>query len=105
MTLSTWIMRFGAKFIGLPVAVAVVLFAVSNRHFVDISLWPFSGSVATPVYLVTLLALLIGFIAGALAMWLSAGRLRRRARRAERAAKSLDRDLALVQSRQDVPAR
>ena len=75
MTLSTWIMRFGAKFIGLPVAVAMVLFAVSNRHLVDIALWPLSGGVAMPVYLVTLLALLLGFIAGALAMWLSAGQI------------------------------
>lgn len=105
MTLSPWIMRFGAKVIGLPVAVAIVLFAVSNRHFVDIGLWPLSGGVAMPVYLVTLLALLIGFIAGALAMWLSAGRVRRRARRAERTVKTLDRDLALAQSHQDVPAR
>ena len=36
MTLSTWIMRVGARLIGLPVAVAVVLFAVSNRHLVCI---------------------------------------------------------------------
>ena len=105
MTLSTWIMRVGAKLIGLPVAVAVVLFAVSNRHLVDIALWPFSGGLAMPVYLVTLLALLLGLVLGAVAMWLSAGRLRRRARRAERTAKSLGRDLALAESGQDAPAR
>lgn len=105
MTLSTWIMRVGAKFIGLPMAVAVVLFAVSNRHLVDIALWPLSGGLAMPVYLVTLLALLLGFVLGAVAMWLSAGRLRRRARRAERTAKLLGHDLALAQNGQDAPAR
>ena len=105
MTLSTRIMRVGAKLIGLPVTFTVVLFAVSNRHFVDIALWPFSGGLSMPVYLVTLLALLLGFALGAVAMWLSAGRLRRRARRAERKAKSLRRDLALAQNGQDAPAR
>ena len=105
MTLSTWIMRIGAKLIGLPVSVATVLFAISNRHLVEIGLWPFSGGLTMPVYLVTLIALLLGFVLGAMAMWLSASRLRRRVRRAEGTAKSLGRDLALAQNGQDATAR
>ena len=67
------------------VAVAVVAFAVANRHVVRFMLDPLSGPqgsfyVEAPLLYFLFAALLIGFILGALATWASQGRWRRAAR-------------------------
>jgi len=50
--------------IAVIVAVIVVLFAVSNRAEVEITLWPLPFQLNMGVYAVVLLAVLFGFIAG-----------------------------------------
>ncbi len=61
---------------------AAVLFAVSNRQQAEVHLWPLPFIVESPVYLIALGALVLGFLIGVVAMWYSAirRRLRRRAR-------------------------
>lgn len=68
--------------ITLPITIVAVVFALSNRQPVVIDIWPLELSLTAPLYLVLLLAALIGFILGGVAMWFTAGRSRKRAREA-----------------------
>ena len=51
-------------------SIAVVLFAISNKHVILVALWPFNLSVEVPVYLLCLGTLAAGFILGSLFSWL-----------------------------------
>ncbi len=83
----------------LPLAVIVVLFAVSNRESVTVTVWPLPVRLEAPLYLVVLLALLIGFLVGELIAWINAGRARRLARERARRIDALERELAATQAR------
>lgn len=83
-------MRLLSWLVSLPVALAAVLFAISNRESVTLALWPLPFTVTAPVYLAALLALLAGFLAGGAVVWFGqhgerwrAGRLARRVSRLE----------------------
>ena len=70
----------------LPAAFAIVLFAVGNRAPVTIALDPFGGeppmlTVSVPLFLLTLIVLILGVIVGGMSAWLRQSRWRRRARR------------------------
>ena len=58
------------------VAVVLILFAVSNRQRVSVSLWPLPDLVEMPLYLVLLGTLLIGFVVGELTGWIGGWRWR-----------------------------
>lgn len=79
MSLRTWA-------IAGPLLLLGVLFALANQTLVRISFDPFSPAspaVATPgapLWLVLFIVFVIGFAVGASAMWVSGGRLRRKAR-------------------------
>jgi uncharacterized integral membrane protein len=93
-----------------PVALVVVLFAVSNRASVTVTLWPLPVTLAAPLYFVVLAALLLGFLVGGLVTWINAGRVRRTARERARRIAALERDLAASEARlaaaaPPVPAR
>lgn len=49
-----------------------VIFAVSNRFVVPLSFWPFPFSVDTPLFLISFLFFLVGFIFGWLNYWMHA---------------------------------
>ena len=77
----------------LPLLLIAVLFTVANRESLNVGLWPFEYGVGLPVFVWILGSLFAGLLAGALIAWLSAGKLRRRARAAERRAADLEREL------------
>ena len=62
-----------------PLIALAVLFALSNRGFVELSIWPLPFSVDAPIYLVALGGLALGFFAGGIVAWFGAGRTRARA--------------------------
>lgn len=73
----------------LPLAAAVVLFAVANRGWVTISFDPFSAeapaySVAAPMFLPLFIAFIAGILIGGLAVWRGRLRAQMAAHRAER---------------------
>jgi uncharacterized integral membrane protein len=72
----------------VPLAVVLILFAVANRQWTEVSLDPFSSDppvlgVHLPLFLIILLALIFGVIVGGVAAWLGQGKWRRVARRLE----------------------
>jgi uncharacterized integral membrane protein len=67
-------------------AVVLLGFAFANRDLVTVSFDPFASSdsaafsLATPLFVVVIVAAMLGVVAGASATWLSQGRHRRAAR-------------------------
>jgi putative membrane protein len=80
------------------VAVAVALFAVSNRAAVSLGLWPLPFVLDLPLYLVILAAWLIGLVVGALSVWIAGRHGRREGRRRGRRIAALERELAATQA-------
>jgi uncharacterized integral membrane protein len=76
------------------VALVVVVFAVSNRDMVTLTLFPLPAALDAPLYLVVIAAAVLGFIVGALAAWLGAGKHRRAARHLRRRIDRLQRDMS-----------
>ena len=76
--------------VAAPLLLLAVLFALSNRDSVHLSLWPVPGGVDVALSLAMLGALAVGLLFGALMTWLPGIALRRRARRAERLAALLE---------------
>ena len=72
-------------FIAGPLIALSILFALSTRELVELSIWPLPFAVPAPVYVVALGGLAAGFFAGGIVAWFGAGRTRARARAAERA--------------------
>ncbi len=93
-------MRVIRFLIALPLTLVVLAFSVANRQEVTIDLWPLERSETLPLYLLVLAAILIGFILGALGMWMRDGRVREKARRYHFKADSLERELAQSKQRQ-----
>ena len=84
----------------LPVTVVCVVFAIANQQPVTIDLWPLALSYTLPLYVMVLLLLLFGFLIGACVMWISAGRLRDKARRNYYKASDLEREVTWLKRKQ-----
>lgn len=56
--------------------VAIVTFAVGNRHMIDLSFWPLPYSRAVPVYGLLLVGIFLGAVLGWAATWLAGSRRR-----------------------------
>jgi uncharacterized integral membrane protein len=87
-------MRYVRWFVVLLVAIGLAVFAVSNRGVVDVTFWPLPFELAAPLYLVTLVLLLIGYLAGEIFAWFRALRLRREIGRQAKRIASLEATLA-----------
>ncbi len=75
-------------------ALFAVVFAVSNRDVVTLTLWPFPFALTTQLYLVVLLTVLFGLLVGLLIGWIASWRVRRAARLRARRIEDLERELA-----------
>jgi uncharacterized integral membrane protein len=76
-------------------AIVLLGFAFANRDFVTVSFDPFASSdnaafsIPAPLFVVVIVAAMLGVVAGASATWLSQGRHRRAARRSRMEAEKL----------------
>jgi uncharacterized integral membrane protein len=91
---GTMIRKLVSALVVLPLGLVLVVFAVANRHPVTVSLDPlgsdaaaFSGTV--PLFLLILLMLVIGVVAGGIAAWFNQAKWRRAARRLDAEARAL----------------
>lgn len=80
------------------VAVVLALFTVTNRAAVSLGLWPLPFALDLPLYLAIFAALLIGFVAGTLCVWLTGRSARRESRRRSRRIAALERELVATQA-------
>lgn len=74
--------------IGLPVALALIGFALANRSIATISFDPISTSdpwlaFSAPVWMILFAGILIGMMVGGFVSWLSQGKWRKAARNAQ----------------------
>ncbi|MCC2112099.1 MAG: DUF1049 domain-containing protein [Hyphomicrobiales bacterium] len=77
--------RFLAYLIAIPVAIALIVFAVANRNPITISFDPTAAetplaTIDLPLYLALFAALILGVVIGGAATWFGQGKWRRRAR-------------------------
>ena len=83
-------MRF---LIALPLLVVIVFFALSNPQPVNVGIWPTGYRIETSLSSAVLIGMAVAFLFGALLVWISELGQRRRARRAEQAARMLEEQL------------
>lgn len=58
----------------------ILVFALMNRQMADVNLWPFSLEMKAPLYLMIIITVFLGFLLGAIVMWLKSLKYRRQAR-------------------------
>jgi uncharacterized integral membrane protein len=81
----------------------VVFFALSNTEMVSLGIWPTDYHLEAHLSLAILFAMALGFLFGALVVWMSELTQRRRARRAERTVRLLESQVEALQARVDKP--
>lgn len=77
--------------ITVPLALILVVFAVNNRHLVDVSLWPLDFIVRWPLFVFVYIGVVAGFLAGAVIAWAASAQRHRRTRqrRSEKSAQTV----------------
>ena len=82
----SWIILF-------PLAVVLIVFAVSNRDAVLIDLWPLPISIEISLFVLLFAALVVGVFWGGVAAWLSGGDARKAARSKARELKQAETEI------------
>lgn len=85
--------RWLSLLITLPVTLAVVLFAVSNRSAVTAELFPLPFTLEAPFYLFVLVAIIVGLVTGSAITWIYGHQARASARREAKRAAKLEKEL------------
>ena len=86
-----------------PLALVLVIFAVSNRARVVVTLWPFPFEIDTPLFLIVLLSLLLGLLIGLLIAWLASAPRRRESRARAKRIAALEREIEGLRSDRPPP--
>lgn len=83
-------------FVLLPLCVVLALFALANRHAVEVRFDPFAdtnplvGPVDIPMFVVIYAVLILGVVLGGTASWFAQGRQRREKRQWRKKARELE---------------
>ena len=97
-------MRFLSWLIGLPLALLVVMFALSNRQDAMIGMWPFAEGLSLPTYVLVLVPLAVGLLTGLGVGALRTIRHRSSARIQRRRAAALEHELNSLRATSPSPA-
>ncbi len=79
-----------------PIALLVILFAVSNLDKVTLHLWPLPFDMTIWIWALTLIELFVGFLLGAIVTWIADRRRRRETRLLSRRVAELEQQLAIA---------
>lgn len=82
------------------ILLAVIVFTVSNREVVTLSLYPFPVEVSLPLYLFFVLTLALGYLWGLLSSSMAALRHRHAARKEGARADALDQEVSSLRAQQ-----
>ena len=93
--------RFFSWLAMLVIGLIVVVFSISNHNIITLDFWPLPVQQDTPIYIPVLAAGVCGFAFGGIIVWFSAATSRNRARKANRRASGLEKDLAVLQNKID----
>ena len=93
-------MRLIRILLAVIVGVALIVFAVVNRQPVDVSFWPLPVSFEAPLFVVALVFLLLGVLAGGIAAWARAAHTRGENRRLRRRAEALETQVEALRRQQ-----
>jgi uncharacterized integral membrane protein len=68
-----------------PIAALLLIFAFANRQMVSVSFDPFEGdivgfAITAPLFVILILAVMLGVVAGGVATWFAQGKYRKAAR-------------------------
>ena len=79
------VLRFVKLIILVPIAIALIVLSVANRHFVTLALNPFRPedqvlSLSLPLFVLVFAALIAGVVIGSVVTWFAQGRYRTQAR-------------------------
>ncbi len=85
--------------LAVPVLIAIVLFALSNRQPVTLGFWPTDLDLVVPLSSAVLAVAGFAFLVGALIVWMTELRIRRRARRAEARVEVLEEEVRALRAR------
>ena len=103
--------NFLKALIVLPIAAAIVLFAIANRQIVTVHLDPFEtgllpfNTVTLPLFIVLFLTGLFGVMAGGIAAWLAQGKHRRAAKFHKREAQTHRAELDRMKAREEAQTK
>jgi lipopolysaccharide assembly protein A len=90
--------------IALPLLLLLVLFALSNREPVSLTIWPATDyKLELPLSLAVIGGMAVAFLAGGLLVWMSALAQRRRARKAEQTVRLLEAQVQELKTRLPQP--
>ncbi len=79
-----------------PIALLVIVFAVSNLDKVTLHLWPLPFDMTIWIWALTLIELFVGFLLGAIVTWIADRRRRRETRLLNRRVTELEQQLAIA---------
>ena len=93
--------RFFRWLIGLPIFIIVMIFAVANRKWTQLSFDPFHDTdpvfaLDLPLWLLLFVGIFIGILVGWFFCWLAQGKWRRLARERQREIARLQNEMTLV---------
>ena len=95
----------------VPLCLALIVFALANRHFVAVNFNPFTAvdtattpGYGVPMFIVLYVVLLIGVLLGGIATWFAQGQHRRREKHWRREAHMLNGELETLRKRQGPPS-
>jgi uncharacterized integral membrane protein len=100
--------------VGLPIAIAAVVFAVANRQWITVSFDPFNrdapfASIDMPLWVMFFCGIFVGLLAGWIGAWIAQGKWRKAAKDARldlvRAQNEHERLKREAQSREIVPTQ
>ena len=94
-------MRILSWLIGLPLAVVIVVFALSNRQDAQLNLWPFDDGLSLPAYLTVLAPLFLGLLTGLALAGVGTLKARAAARGHRRRAAAFEREAAALRAAAD----
>lgn len=85
-------------FFAFLITIAVLVFAISNRHTVNVFISPFDQEqhLIIPLYLIALGLMGIGFVIGAITVWLNESHLRTDRRKQKKLVRNLEKELKTV---------
>ena len=88
----------------VPLAAVIIAFAVANRQAVTVSFDPFSSAnpayaVTLPLFMVILMALILGVLVGGIAAWIRQGKWRRAARKLDGEVRALHDEIEGIRRR------